>query len=416
MDIATDTAQRIPAALQRRIESRDDAEAHVHGICFKIGPPRLVGLELERLVHDRHDPSASIARDRLLNAVQPWYPAGALLPSGSTLTVEPGGQVEISTAPVAELADLVRLATGDTATLTTALLRSDLCLADDALDRVRPPRRMLDTPRYAAMQSYFDRCGTAGRTMMCSTASVQPCLDAGTETGPDSHRERWRALHELGPVLVAMFANSPLCVGRRTGWRSSRQAAWLGIDPARTRAPAGTDPRASYARFALDAPLLCVRDTDRPWAVPRGITFADWIAGALPTPPSYDDLDYHLSTLFPPVRAQGHLEIRYLDAQRGDDWRVVAAVVWALLSGARVRDTARAAAAPTVGRWVVAARDGLADPALQRAARVVVALAIDALSGQPAQVVEPACAFAERYTLRGRCPADDIDNRRAERT
>ncbi len=123
-------------------------------------------------------------------------------------------------------------------------------------------------------------------------------------------------------------------------------------------------------RYALAAPLLCVRRDDGCWDPPPGVTFADWIGGALPGPPTTDDLDYHLSTLFPPVRPRGYLEVRYLDAQPGGDWIVPVAVLAALLGRpATTAEAALQAAAPVAGRWPQAARRGLADPALRRGRR-----------------------------------------------
>ena len=82
--------------------------------------------------------------------------------------------------------------------------------------------------------------------MMCSTASVQVCLDAGADDAEVA--DRWHALHAWLPVLTALFANSPA-----PGWRCGRTAVWAAIDPTRTAAPAGTDPRSAYGRWALDA-------------------------------------------------------------------------------------------------------------------------------------------------------------------
>ena len=68
--------------------------------------------------------------------------------------------------------------------------------------------------------------------MMGSTASVQVCVDAGRAcAGTSGFRFRWRLLHAIGPVLVAVFANSPLRAGRPTGWKSTRQAVWARLDP-----------------------------------------------------------------------------------------------------------------------------------------------------------------------------------------
>ena len=90
--------------------------------------------------------------------------------------------------------------------------------------------------------------------MMCSTASVQVCVDAGGEgPGWSGFRWRWHLLHAIGPVLVAAFANSPLRGGRPTGWKSTRQAIWARLDPGRTRAPAHAEPAAGRRPAGLPA-------------------------------------------------------------------------------------------------------------------------------------------------------------------
>jgi glutamate--cysteine ligase len=151
-----------------------------------------------------------------------------------------------------------------------------------------------------------------------------------------------------------------------------------------------------------------VRRQDGGWSAPPGVTFADWVAGALPEPPTYADLDYHLSTLFPPVRPQGHLEVRYLDAQPGDGWQVPAAVLWALGGDHAAMDDALAAAEPVADRWQPAARRGLADPDLARAGKGIMLAALGSLArpGVPRAAREAVEGFTERYTLRGRSPAD----------
>ena len=266
--------------------------------------------------------------------------------------MEPGGQLELSSAPAVTLGELVEVTGRDLAALRDAAAAAGLELCGYGLDPLRPPRRVLDLPRYAAMEKFFDRDGPWGRQMMCGTASVQVCLDAGDDgTGESGYRSRWRLLHAIGPVLVAAFANSPLRDGRPTGWRSARQQVWANMDPGRTRAPAADgDPRDAWAAYALDAELMCVREPDSAdWTAPPGLTFRDWVrdggSGTLraPTP---EDLDYHLSTLFPPVRPRGHMELRMIDAQPGDGWIVPAAVATALAGDERAADAALAAAEP----------------------------------------------------------------------
>ncbi len=199
---------------------------------------------------------------------------------------------------------------------------------------------------------------------------------------------------------------------RRRAGRRPRPAR---PDPARTAPPAaadvvGADPAAAWARRVLHTPVLCVRGGDAGWLVPRGVTFADWIGGALPARrPTLDDLDYHVSTLFPPVRPRGHLEVRYVDAQPGRRWALPVAVLAGLLSDRRVTDLAREACEPTAARWVSAARHGLAGRVLARAAARVFELARSrrAALAAPDWVTADLDDMIERQVLRGRCPADD---------
>jgi ergothioneine biosynthesis glutamate--cysteine ligase EgtA len=403
-----------------------------------------VGVELEWLVRDQRDPARPVQAEQVAAALarldgetpadDPGYPGQAppivrikfpSLPSGASLTVEPGGQLELSSAPAATLGELHEVTGRDLAALRDAAAAVGLELCGCGLDPLRPPRRVLDLPRYAAMEKFFDREGPWGRQMMCGTASVQVCLDAGDDgTGESGYRSRWRLLHAIGPVLVAAFANSPLRAGRPTGWRSARQQVWANIDPGRTRAPrapdADGDPREAWAAYALDAGLMCVRAPDSAdWTAPPGLTFRDWLrgsgCGALREPTS-EDLDYHLSTLFPPVRPRGHMELRMIDAQPGDGWIVPAAVVTALANDGRAADTALAAAEPVWDApadahdpWVRAARNGPADPCINQASRKCFEAADAALarSGTPAPIRRAVADFTERYVLNDRCPADD---------
>ncbi len=430
---------RHPVALDPAspLTDRATAEAYVASVSFKHGPPRLVGTELEWLVRDAHDPAHPLDPALLARALGPHAPATlpspstvetnghhphrqtpessgpTPLPAGGAVTVEPGGQVEIASLPLPSVGDLVRAVRLDAGAIRERLAAEGLVTVPRASDPLRPPRRLLDVPRYQAMEASFDRIGPHGRTMMCSTTAVQVCVDAGE--GADVAR-RWAALHELGPVLLAAFANSPVVHGRRTGWKSTRMASWLALDPERTSPPAalGADPGREYARRALDTHLLCVRRDGAggvSWEAPD-VTFAQWIDGALDTAPTLADLDYHLTTLFPPVRPQGHLEVRYIDQQAGDEWVVPLVVVAALMHDRDTVARARAAAEPAVDRWTAAARHGLDDRVLRRAAGDVFAQAHRTLAGPAfadldADVLELVDHVIGERVLRGRCPADE---------
>jgi ergothioneine biosynthesis glutamate--cysteine ligase EgtA len=451
--------------MSTRTDLEERAAARVHGICLKTGPPTKVGVELEWLVRDACDPALPVSADRIAAAVagfnavpdldaatsfvaQPRLPSSVtpgVLPSGAPLTTEPGGQLELSSLPADSLADCVSVTMSDMAALRAATADAGLELAGYGLDPFRPPRRVLDLPRYAAMEEFFDRGGPWGRQMMCGTASVQVCLDAGDESaGFTGYRYRWRLVHAIGPVLVAAFANSPLREGRPTGWRSTRQQVWAHMDPGRTRPPrldADRDPRDEWATYALDAELMLVRDTGSPdWFAPPGVTFRTWLrntngvhgaeegngagerngnngahANDLLRPPTDEDLSYHLSTLFPPVRPRGYLELRMIDAQPGDGWIVPLAVATALLHDPVAADLALAATEPLAEAggdpWLRAAWLGPADPAVARASLDCFAAARAALDrmSAPEAITAAVDDFIETYVTRGRCPADDMD-------
>jgi glutamate--cysteine ligase len=413
--------------------SESDAEAHVQGVCFKTGPPGLVGVELEWLVRDRHDPAALVDSARVTAVLAALARRGGVdtkgdagrdaqavltngLASGARITVEPGGQLELSSPPAGNLGELVSITLADLAALRDAAAEAGLELCGYGLDPLRLPPRVLDQPRYAAMERFFGRDGEWGRQMMCGTASVQVCVDAGDDTGGHSgYQARWRLLHMIGPVLVAAFANSPLRDGRPTGWRSARQQIWANLDPSRTRAPRPDgDPRAAWAAYALEAAVMCIREPgSADWTAPAGLTFREWIRGtASVRPPTADDLDFHLTTLFPPVRPHGHLELRMIDAQPGDGWIVPAAVVTALTEDPVAADNAMAAVAPLWAHgdpWLRAARLGPADPATAAASRLCFDAAWAALGrmGAPAVVTDAVADFISRYVQKDRCPADD---------
>ena len=195
-----------PVAPARVLRTVAEAEAYVASICFKHGPPRLVGVELEWLVHSASAPTAPLDRAGLRAALGPYAPPSLdprspsrPLPGGSTVTVEPGGQVELASPPLAPLGTLVRTVATDVEALHTRLTAHGLRPQPRAADPIRPPRRVLDLPRYREMERCFDRIGPWGRSGMCSTAAVQVCVDAGE--GADVAR-RWEAVHALGPVLA----------------------------------------------------------------------------------------------------------------------------------------------------------------------------------------------------------------------
>lgn len=384
----------------------DDIARHIDRYSFCPSRPGVVGIEAEWLVVDVHRPQRPVD----LAVVTGSLIGLGSLPGDSKITYEPGGQVELSSAPAPDIGRCVAALTADLQLVAAALGSEGLALAGVGADPVRPSVRVVELPRYAAMAAYFDTAWPAGRVMMCSTASVQVNLEAGE---PAQQSARWDLVHALGPVLVAAFANSPFLAGRPTGWRSTRQAVWADIDTTRTRPAVSASDRGpveSWARYAAEARVMLVQGPDGCRPLAEALPFGRWVAGdGSRRRPTYADLDYHLTTLFPPVRPRGWLELRMLDAQSVDHWPVAAAVATALLDDPVAADAAREACEPAAGRWRSAARNGLTDPVLARAAAACFAAAIDALPRiGGADLVPVVTAYAERYVSVGRCPADDL--------
>ncbi|MDG4821491.1 glutamate-cysteine ligase family protein [Asanoa sp. WMMD1127] len=387
------------------------AETYVAAAGFRVGPIGRVGVELEYPVRD---PRAPLARPSIARLTAATAGLGSL-PGGGQITIEPGGQLEISSAVGASLSDCVSAARTDLAIVRSALSAEGLVLDGTGLDAHRRPELVTTHPRYVALAEYHARSGGKGLAVMCNSASVQVCLDAGDDSdGWAGYRMRWWLADAIGPVLLAAFANSPHAV-RGTRWVSYRQALRFGTDASRTRAPrAGGEPRSDWARYALRANVAMVAGPE-PWLVPTGLTMRSWLRGHGPRPATLEDLERHLGTLVPPVRPRGYLEFRMIDQQPGDGWVVPLAVVTALLDDPLAADAAAAATehlrSPLRRHrdWVAAARTGLRDPALASAALSCFTAAAAALDrrGAGPRIQQAVETFIERYVARGACPADD---------
>lgn len=363
-----------------------------------------VGVELEWLAVRLDDPSRPVPFDALQAATASLEP----LAGGSRITFEPGGQVELSSPALEGLAACTSLGR-DAATVRAALEPAGIGLAAVGLDPGGGRERVVRNARYDAMEAYFDADGDAGRTMMRNTAAIQVNLDYGR----DGERERrWQLAHDVGPVLTAAFANSPWSRGQPTGWRSTRLAVWFGIDPGRS-APVprtGACPDA-WATYALDARVMMVRrSTEDHVPVTDDLGFRTWITDGHPLGwPTREDLDYHLTTLFPPVRPRGWLELRMIDALPDPWWRTAVAVSDAVITDPDLDASVRDASEPVKGLWCEAARDGLAHPGLARAARACFHAAREVLPSRGADpsTITATDEFIDRYVDRSRCPADD---------
>ncbi len=273
--------------------------------------------------------------------------------------------MEISTAPAPDLDEVLDALEADTAELDARLARSGLRAADTPLDSQRLPQRILTLPRYRAMEAFFDAAGPAGRWMMCNTAALQVNLSHD----PANPAARWKIMHAIAPVLLATFANSPGldCAGR--SWASLRQGIWHALDPGRTRVPSlAVPPARAWADYVLAADVMMIRVAGEALEVAPGMPFAHWLHQGHPAGwPTADDLRYHMTTLFPPVRPRGWLEIRVIDALPPQILQIAVLTVAAAAQPQAAAELLRRLPS-TASWWLPAARLGLAHAGLASAA------------------------------------------------
>lgn len=389
------------------LSSADAAAQHIVDACLIDGPVGPVGLEIEAHCFDVADPFRRPGWDELTATIAALPP----LPGGSPITIEPGGAVELSGPPMADAATAVAAMAADRAVLSTAFARAGFGLVLLGADPLRPPTRVNPGPRYAAMEQFFRTSGTgdAAAAMMTSTASVQVNLEAGPRAG---WADRVRLAHALGPTMIAIAANSPALGGEFTTWQSTRQLIWSRLDSARSGpilGDDGSDPASDWARYALRAPVMLAHSPD-PQPVSDWVPFADWADGRVllgDRRPTLADLDYHLTTLFPPVRPRGFLEVRYLDSVPDAVWPAVVFTLTALLDDPVAADIAAEATESVATAWDRAAQLGLRDHKLQTAANRCVQTAAERAPAVLAESMD----LLVRSVEQGRCPADDFADR-----
>jgi glutamate--cysteine ligase len=399
-----------PQADTAELTSAYSAGLHIGETCLADGPVGRVGLEVEAHCFDLADPMRRPGWAELTDTI-----AGVpTLPGGSAITVEPGGAVELSGPPADEPVAAIAAMTADRAVLRTAFAQAGLGLVLLGADPLRRAKRVNPGDRYRAMERFFiaSQTGAAGAAMMTSTASVQVNIDAGPQ---DGWAARVRLAHALGPTMIAIAANSPLLGGQFSGWQSTRQRVWSQLDSARCGPILGVngdDPAGEWARYALKAPVMLVHSPPEMQATPvtDWVPFADWADGRVllgGRRPTQADLDYHLTTLFPPVRPRRWLEIRYLDSLPDAVWPAVVFTLVTLLDDPVAADIAAEATQAVATAWDRAAQIGLGDRRLLEAATRCVQTAAERA---PAELEESMQQLV-RSVERGRCPADDFSDR-----
>jgi glutamate--cysteine ligase len=404
-------SQHDPACLaDGELASASAAAQHIVDTCLTDGPVGRVGLEVEAHCYDPAEPLRRPTWDEITEILQSLPP----MPGGSLVTVEPGGAVELSGPPAHGVTPAIEAIANDQTVLRKAFAAAGLGLVSLGADPLRPTERINPGARYRAMEEFFvaSNTGAAGAAMMTATASVQVNLDAGPQAG---WADRVQLAHALGPTMVAIAANSPLLSGKFSGWRSTRQHVWSQLDSARCGpilTASGDDPGTDWALYALKAPVMLVHNAPEGTAVPvtHRLPFADWadghelLGGRRPT---RHDLEYHLTTLFPPVRPRQWLEIRYLDSLPAAIWPAVVFTLATLLDDPVAAGIAAEAVEPVATAWDTAARIGLDDQRIYTAANRCVAVAAERAPAELFDGMQRLLAAVER----GRCPADDLSER-----
>src|ERR1700733_12078896 len=190
------------------LASASAAAQHIAETCLADGSVGQVGLEIEAHCYDQADPHRRPTWDEITEVLES-LPS---MPGESVVTVEPGGAVELSGPPALGVTAAIEAIASDQAVLRKAFDAVGLGLVSLGADPLRPAKRVNPGPRYRAMEEFFtaSHTGEAGAAMMTSTASVQVNLDAGPKGG---WVDRVRLAHALGPVMVAISANSPMLGG-----------------------------------------------------------------------------------------------------------------------------------------------------------------------------------------------------------
>src|SRR5215831_2030651 len=241
----------------------------------------------------------------------------ALGRGGAKITLEPGGQLELSGDPVRGAREVRAEIAGHLKELAVASRELGIAWLGMGF---RPYGELDDIEwvpkgRYAVMKVELPRRGSRGHDMMKRTATVQANLDYSSETDAEN---KLRAAMSVTSIVTAMFAASPIAGGKDTGFQSYRAHAWLDTDERRCGLLPFAFERGGlfrrYVEWALDVPLLFVYRGGR-YLAPGDHTFRQFmLEGIDGQRATLEDWDTHLTTLFPEVRLKKYLEVRGADA------------------------------------------------------------------------------------------------------
>jgi glutamate--cysteine ligase len=234
------------------------------------------------------------------------------------LTVEPGGQVEFSGAPQRKLSDVECEIRRYLTRLREIAEGNSLVFVAAGFDPLHTLEEQAWFPklRYEVMRPYLAAHGSRAWDMMTRTCAVQTNLDYGDEA---DLTKKFLVGNRLAPVVTAIFANSPFADARPSGYKSTRAAAWLSTDDARTGiSPPALDGQRftpdSFVAYALDVPMIFAQREGRYLDCPAGMKFGDFLEeGCDSIQPVFGDWADHLTTIFTDVRLKQHIELRSAD-------------------------------------------------------------------------------------------------------
>jgi len=239
---------------------------------------------------------------------------------GGAISLEPGGQLELSGAAVADLHETRVELVEHFREVHAVSVPLGLGFAGLGFHPLATREAMPWMPksRYAIMRNYMPRVGRMGLDMMLRTCTVQVNLDFGDEA---DMVEKLRVSLALQPVATALFANSPFMEGKPSGYRTLRGKVWTETDPDRTGIPAVVFERGfGFERFAdwlLDVPMYFIM-RDGQFIDAAGASFRAFLKGGLPAlqgqVATMGDFADHVTTVFTDVRLKRYLEMRGADA------------------------------------------------------------------------------------------------------
>ena len=285
----------------------------------------------------------------------------ALSHEGQSVTLEPGGQFELSGAPVANLHETCAEVHTHLAQVNAVGKELDIGFVGVGF---QPKWRRGDIPvmpkaRYDIMRAYMPTRGNLGLDMMLRSATVQVNLDFADEADMVN---KMRIALALQPVATALFANSPFTEGKPNGYQSYRSTVWTDTDPDRCGTlPFVFDEEMGFERYvdhALDVPMYFVY-RDGNYVDASGQSFRDFLDAKLPAlpgeRPTLSDWESHLTTLFPEARLKRYIEMRGADS---GPWNIICALP-AFWIGLLYDRTALQAALDLIADWNQEERDAL---------------------------------------------------------